>query len=201
MTISAAQVKELRDRTGIGMMDCKAALTEAQGDVDKAIEILRKKGKAKAEKKAGREAKEGVIWSYIHPGNKLGVLVEVNCETDFVAKTDNFLDFVKDVAMHIAASNPNAISREEIDPELLAKEREIYKEQALSQGKPEKIVERIIDGKVEKFYSEVCLLEQPFVKDPQMTVKDYVTDTIAKIGENIGIARFVRFQLSEDHQD
>jgi len=201
MTISAAQVKELRDRTGIGMMDCKAALAEAEGDIDKAIEILRKKGKAKAEKKAGREAKEGVIWSYIHPGNKLGVLVEINCETDFVAKTDNFLDFVKDVAMHIAASNPSAISREEIDPELVAKEREIYKEQALSQGKPEKIVERIIDGKMEKFYSEVCLLEQPFVKDPQMTVKDYVTDTIAKIGENIGIARFVRFQLSEDHQN
>lgn len=197
MEITATQVKELRNRTGIGMMDCKAALIESAGDIDKAIEILRKKGKAKAEKKADRDVSEGVIWSYIHPGNKIGVMVEVNCETDFVAKNEGFLEFVKDIAMHIAATNPAAIRREEIDAELVAKEREIYMEQARSQNKPEHILERIVDGKLEKFYQENCLLEQAFVKDPQKTIKDYLTETIARIGENINIARFVRFQLGE----
>jgi len=197
MEITATQVKALRDRTGIGMMDCKAALKEAQGDIDKAVDVLRKKGIAKAEKKAVRAATDGVIWSYIHPGNKIGVLVEVNCETDFVAKNDDFINFVKDVAMHIAATSPAAIRREEIDSKIVEKEREIYKEQALSQNKPEKILERIVDGKMVKFYQENCLLEQAFVKDPQKTVKEYLTETIARIGENINISRFVRFQLGE----
>ncbi len=197
MEITAAQVKALRDRTGIGMMDCKAALIEAQGDIDKAVDVLRKKGIAKAEKKATRAATDGVIWSYIHPGNKIGVLVEVNCETDFVAKNDDFINFVKDVAMHIAATSPAAIRREEIDSKIVEKEREIYKEQALNQNKPEKILERIVDGKMVKFYQENCLLEQAFVKDPQKTVKEYLTETIAKIGENINISRFIRFQLGE----
>lgn len=197
MEITATQVKALRDRTGIGMMDCKGALKEAEGDIDKAVDVLRKKGIAKAEKKAVRAATDGVIWSYIHPGNKIGVLVEVNCETDFVAKNDDFINFVKDVAMHIAATSPAAIRREEIDSKIVEKEREIYKEQALSQNKPEKILERIVDGKMVKFYQENCLLEQAFVKDPQKTVKDYLTETIARIGENINISRFVRFQLGE----
>jgi elongation factor Ts len=197
MEITATQVKALRDRTGIGMMDCKGALKEAEGDIDKAVDVLRKKGIAKAEKKAVRAATDGVIWSYIHPGNKIGVLVEVNCETDFVAKNDDFINFVKDVAMHIAATSPAAIRREEIDSKVVEKEREIYKEQALSQNKPEKILERIVDGKMVKFYQENCLLEQAFVKDPQKTVKDYLTETIARIGENINISRFVRFQLGE----
>ncbi|MBU4446902.1 MAG: translation elongation factor Ts [Candidatus Marinimicrobia bacterium] len=197
MEITAAQVKVLRDRTGIGMMDCKAALKEAQGDINKAVDVLRKKGIAKAEKKAVRAATDGVIWSYIHPGNKIGVLVEVNCETDFVAKNDDFINFVKDVAMHIAATSPAAIRREEIDSKIVEKEREIYKEQALSQNKPEKILDRIVDGKMVKFYQENCLLEQAFVKDPQKTVKEYLTETVARIGENINISRFVRFQLGE----
>ena len=161
------------------------------------MDVLRKKGIAKAEKKAVRAATDGVIWSYIHPGNKIGVLVEVNCETDFVAKNDDFINFVKDVAMHIAATSPAAIRREEIDSKIVEKEREIYKEQALSQNKPEKILERIVDGKMVKFYQENCLLEQAFVKDPQKTVKEYLTETVARIGENINISRFVRFQLGE----
>ncbi|HDP68387.1 MAG TPA: translation elongation factor Ts [Candidatus Marinimicrobia bacterium] len=198
MEITATQVKELRDRTGIGMMDCKAALVEAEGNIDKAIEILRKKGKAKAEKKADRTAKEGVIWSYIHPGNKIGVMVEVNCETDFVAKNEDFQEFVKNIAMHIAATNPAAICREEIDPEIVRKEREIYLEQARGQNKPDNILERIVDGKLDKFYQENCLLEQAFVKDPQKTIKDYLTETVARMGENINISRFVRYQLGEN---
>ena len=197
MEITASQVKELRERTGIGMMDCKNALVEANGDSDKAVDILRKKGIAKAEKKADRKVKEGVILSYIHPGNKLGVLVEVNCETDFVAKTDDFLTFVKGIAMHIAATSPIAIRREEIDPKVIDKEKEIYREQARGQKKPEALLEKIAEGKLEKFYQESCLLEQPFIKDPQTTVKDYQTAIIAKIGENIYINRFVRFHLGE----
>jgi len=198
MEITATLVKQLRDRTGLGMMECKNALVESVGDIEKAIEILRKKGIAKAEKKADRSANEGAILSYIHPGNRLGVLIEVNCETDFVAVTDDFMNFVKDVAMHIAATNPLSIRREDIDPAILAKEKEIYRAQVREQKKPENIVERIVEGKVEKFYQENCLLEQPFVKDPQITVKDYLTATIAKIGENINITRFVRFQLGEN---
>ncbi len=197
MEISASQVKDLRERTGISIMECKTALVESQGNIERAIEILRKKGIAKAEKKADRVATEGLIWAYIHPGNKIGVMVEVNCETDFVAKTEDFVTFVKDVAMHIAATNPAAIRREEVDLELVNKEREIYREQARYQNKPENIIERIIDGKMDKFYQDNCLLEQPFVKDPQKTVKDYLTEVVAKVGENINISRFVRFQLGE----
>ena len=200
MEITASQVKELRERTGIGMMDCKNALVEANGDSDKAVDILRKKGIAKAEKKADRKVKEGVILSYIHPGNKLGVLVEVNCETDFVARTDDFLTFVKGIAMHIAATSPIAIRREEIDPKVIDKEKEIYREQARGQKKPEALLEKIAEGKLEKFYQESCLLEQPFVKDPQTTVKDYQTAIIAKIGENIVVRRFSRFRLGEDEK-
>jgi len=199
MEITATQVKELRDRTGIGMMDCKGALVEAEGDIDKAIDILRKKGKAKAEKKADRDVKDGLIWSYIHPGNKIGVMVEVNCETDFVAKNEGFQEFVKDIAMHIAATNPAAIRREEIDANLIAKEREIYLEQVRNQNKPANIMERIVDGKLDKFFQENCLMEQAFVKDPQKTIKDYLTETIARIGENISISRFVRYQLGENN--
>jgi elongation factor Ts len=198
MAISAKQVKELRDRTGIGVMDCKSALIEADGNIDKAIEILRKKGIAKAEKRSDREVREGVIWSYIHPGNKLGVLLEVNCETDFVAKNEDFRNFVKDIAMHIAAANPVSISREEVDDELIQKEKEIYTEQARVQNKPENIIEKIVEGKLDKFYKENCLLEQPFVKNPDKTVKDYLTEAIARTGENISISRFVRFQLGEN---
>lgn len=197
MEISASQVKELRDLTGISMMECKNALVEANGDVQKAVEILRKKGIAKAEKKASRAVNEGVIMSYIHPGNKLGVLIEVNCETDFVAKTEDFINFVKDIAMHIAATNPLAVRREDIDPKVLEREKDIYREQVRAQKKPENIVEKIVEGKLDKFYQESCLLEQPFVKDPQLTVKDYLTNTVAKVGENISIARFVRFKLGE----
>jgi len=197
MNITAEQVKELRERTGSGMMECKNALVEAEGDIQKAIEVLRKKGIAKAEKKASRAANEGVIWAYIHPGNKLGVLVEINCETDFVARTEQFQIFAKDIAMHIAASNPSAIRREDVKADVLAHEKVIYADQARAQGKPEKILDKIVEGKLEKYYAEVCLLEQPFVKDPQITVKDYLTANIAKIGENISIARFVRYQLGE----
>ena len=197
MEISASQVKDLRERTGISIMECKTALVESQGNIERAIEILRKKGIAKAEKKADRIAAEGLIWAYIHPGNKIGVMVEINCETDFVAKTEDFVTFVKDVAMHIAATNPAAIRREEVDLELVNKEREIYREQARYQNKPENVIERIIDGKMDKFYQDNCLLEQPFVKDPQKTVKDYLTEVVAKVGENINISRFVRFQLGE----
>lgn len=195
--ISAAMVKQLRDKTGAGMMDCKKALQEAEGDFDKAIEILRKRGIAKAAKRADREANEGVVAAYIHPGSKLGVLVEVNCETDFVANTDDFQAFAKNIAMHIAASNPLAISREDLDQEALNKEKEIYREQALAQGKPEHIVDKIVEGRIEKYYSEVCLLEQPYVKDPDKTVKDLLTETIAKVGENIAIKRFARFRIGE----
>ncbi len=195
--ITAAMVKQLRDKTGAGMMDCKKALQEAEGDFDKAAEILRKKGIAKAAKRADREANEGVVTAYIHPGSKLGVLVEVNCETDFVANTDDFQSFAKNIAMHIAASNPLAIRREDLDQEVLNKEKEIYREQALAQGKPEHIVDKIVEGRLEKYYSEVCLLEQPYVKDPDKTIKDLVTETIAKVGENITIKRFARFRIGE----
>lgn len=201
MKISAQQVKELRDRTGIGVMDCKSALVEAKGDVNASIEILRKKGMAKAERKSGRVANEGVIWSYIHPGNKLGVLLEINCETDFVARNNGFQAFAKDIAMHIAATNPIVIKRADIDEPILEKEREIYRAQARDQNKPEKIIEKIVAGKLEKFYKESCLLEQPFVKDPQKSVKDYITETILKTGENISISRFIRYQLGETDKE
>ena len=195
--ITAAMVKELRDQTGSGMMECKKVLTEAEGNLDKAIELLRKKGLAKAEKRSGRATTEGMIYSYIHPGNKLGVLVEVNCESDFVAKNDDFVEFVKNIAMHIAASSPLGIKSEDIPAELIEKEREIYKAQALDEGKPENIVDKIVEGKVQKYYKDVCLLSQAYVKDSQKSVEEVLKETIAKIGENIDIKRFVRYQLGE----
>jgi len=197
MDISAKMVKELRDKTGAGMMDCKNALSEAKGDMEKAIEILRKKGIAKAEKKASREVKDGLIHAYIHPGGKLGVIVEVNCETDFVAKNEDFKKFVHNLSMHIAASNPLAVDRESIPQELVDKELRLYKEQAAESGKPEHIAEKIATGKLEKFYSESVLLEQPYIRDPEKIVKDYLTEVIAKIGENINIRRFVRYQIGD----
>jgi elongation factor Ts len=196
MNITAGAVKELREQTGAGMMDCKHALTEAKGDIEKALEILRQKGLAIASKKASREASEGLIGSYIHMG-KIGVLVEVNCETDFVAKTDEFQELVKDIAMHIAASNPSYVKREDVPPEVIEKEKEIYAAQITN--KPPHVVEKIVQGKLEKFYTDTCLLDQIFVKDPEQKkkVKDLIVEKIAKLGENILIKRFVRFQLGE----
>jgi elongation factor Ts len=195
MSISASTVKELRDQTGAGMMDCKKALTEANGDADKALDVLRKKGLAKAQGKASRDASDGYIGSYIHMGGKIGVLVEVNCETDFVAKTDDFQDLVKDIAMHIAATNPTYVSREEIPSEVIDKEKEIYASQV--ENKPPQVIEKIVTGKVEKFISEICLIDQVFVKDPDSKAKinDLIVEKIAKLGENIVIKRFARFQL------
>jgi elongation factor Ts len=197
MGIPASQVKELRDKTGAGMMDCKAALTETGGDMEKAIDHLRKAGVMKAAKRAERATGQGIIASYVHAGSRLAVLVEVNCETDFVAKTDLFQSFSRDVAMHIAAQNPMVVDRERLPEDVLERERAIYKEQALATGKPENIVDKIVDGKIEKFYAEVCLLEQPFVKDTDITVRDLLTQTIATLGENIRIARFVRIEVGE----
>jgi len=195
--ITAALVKELRDKSGAGMMDCKSALVEAKGDLEKASEILRKKGIAKATKKADRAANEGRIEAYIHPGSKLGVLLEVNCETDFVANTNDYKTFCRDVAMQVAASEPKFVRREEVDQKTIDHEIEIYKEQAKNQGKPEQILEKIATGKLEKFYSEICLLEQPFVKDPDKSIQTLLTETIAKLGENITISRFSRFKIGE----
>ena len=195
--ISASMVKELRQMTGAGMMDCKRALQETNGDIDKAVELLREKGLAAAAKKAGRIAAEGIVDSYIHMGGKIGVLVEVNCETDFVAKTDEFKAFVRDIAMHIAAANPQYLSKEDVPEDVIAKEKEILKAQALNEGKPEKIAEKIVEGRIEKYFKEVCLLEQPFVKDPDKSIQDYVNEQIATIGEKISIRRFVRYQMGE----
>ncbi len=195
--ITAAIVKELREKSGAGMMDCKKALVEANGDMEKANDILRKKGIARAAKRSERAANEGRIEAYIHPGSKLGVLIEINCETDFVAKTEDFQAFVRDVAMQIAASSPQFVKREEVDQEVIDKEISIYKEQAKSQGKPEAILEKIAMGKLDKFYSEICLLEQPFVKDPDKTIQTLIKETIGKLGENISIRRFSRFKVGE----
>jgi elongation factor Ts len=196
--ITAAMVKELREKTGAGMMDCKAALQETGGDMEKAVDYLRKKGVAKAEKKSSRETKDGLVEAYIHPGGKLGVLVEVSCETDFVAKTDDFQELVKNIAMQIAATNPLAVSRDQIDPAVVEKEMEIYKAQAKESGKPDNIVEKIAQGRLEKFYAERVLEEQPFIKDDKKTVKEYVTEVIAKLGENISIRRFARFRIGDE---
>ncbi len=195
--ITAQMVKELRAATGSGIMDCKKVLGEADGDMDKAIDLLRKKGLAKAAKRAGRSTSEGIIYSYIHTGAKLGVLLEVNCESDFVAKTEDFENFAKDIAMHIAAANPAGLVPEDVDQSVIEKEREIYRAQMLEEGKPENIIDKIVDGKVEKFYKEVCLLSQQYIKDPQKTVEDVLKETIGKIGENIQIKRFARFQIGE----
>ena len=195
--ITAQMVKELRAATGSGIMDCKRVLAEADGNMDKAIDLLRKKGLAKAAKRAGRSTSEGIIYSYIHTGAKLGVLLEVNCESDFVAKTEDFERFAKDIAMHIAAANPAGLVPEDVDQSVIEKEREIYRAQMLEEGKPESIIDKIVDGKVEKFYKEVCLLSQQYIKDPQKTVEDVLKETIGKIGENIQIKRFARFQIGE----
>ena len=197
MEISIELVKDLRQRTGAGVIDCKTALQETKGDVDAAIDYLRKKGLATAAKKAGRIATDGLVSSYIHAGGKMGVLVEINCETDFVAKTEDFQAFVKNIAMHIAATNPQYIRREEIPTEVLEKEKEIYRTQALESGKPAKVIDKIVEGKMERFYSEVCLLEQTYFKDSDLTVKEVLDAMIAKVGENISIRRFARFQLGE----
>ena len=198
MQISAQMVKDLRDATGAPMMDCKHALAETEGDVERAIDFLRQKGIASAEKKAGRATAEGVIGSYIHAGGKIGVLLEVNCETDFVARTDDFQMLVKDIAMHVAAADPRFVRREEVTEDVLDREREIFKQQALDSGKPENVVERIIEGKMEKFYSENVLLEQAFVKDPDVTVQELIGATVGKLGENIQVRRFARFKLGAD---
>jgi len=195
--IPAALVKELREQTGAGMMDCKGALQENDGDLEKAAEYLRKQGIAKADKKAGRAANEGLVHAYIHQGGKIGVLLEVNCETDFVANTDDFKSFCHEVAMQIAATSPQYLNRDDVDPGLLAKEKEIYREAALNEGKPENVIDRIVEGKVEKYYEQVCLLEQPWIRDGDKTIEELMKETIAKLGENLGIARFTRFALGE----
>ena len=197
MEITASMVKELRERTGTGMMECKTALVEAQGDLEGAIAILRKKGLSAGARKAHRETQEGLVGSYIHVGGRIGVLVEVNCETDFVARTPDFQQLTKDIAMHVAASAPRFIRREEVTQEILDEERAIYREQAAKTGKPAAVVEKIVEGKLEKFFAESCLLEQPFVKDPTITVQDLISSSIAKIGENIRVRRFSRFVLGE----
>ena len=197
MKISIQSVKELREKTGVGIMDCKNALKEAGGDNDKAIDILRKKGIAKAQKREGRITSEGQIQSYVHMGGKIGVLVEANCETDFSAKTEDFTNFTKNLAMHIAATNPIAISPEDLPSEIVEKEKEIYRDQAFQSGKPEKVVEKIVEGKLKKFFSEVCLLNQAYVKDPDTTIQNLLNELKAKTGENIIIKRFIRFKLGE----
>nr|WP_235548931.1 translation elongation factor Ts [Paenibacillus sp. Soil522] len=197
MAVSASAVKELRERTGAGMLDCKKALDETNNDIEKAIAFLREKGLAAAANKAGRIATEGVVESYIHAGGRIGVIVEVNCETDFVAKTEQFRDFARDVAMQIAAANPKFVRREDVSSEELEKEREILKAQALNEGKPEKIVEKMVEGRISKYYEEFCLLEQSFIKDPDKTIATLLNEKISKIGENISIRRFVRYELGE----
>ena len=196
-TISATMVKQLREKSGAGMMDCKQALVECDADIDKAVDFLRKKGLATAQKRAGRAMTEGTVQSYIHMGGKLGVLVEVNCETDFVAKNEDFIVFAKNIAMHIAATNPLGLRAEDVPEETVQREREIYQAQALETGKPENVITKIVDGKMNKFFKENCLLNQPYVRQPDLTVADVLNELISKIGENITIRRFVRFQAGE----
>ncbi len=196
-TISAQMVKQLREKTGAGIMDCKEALSECDGDINKSVDFLRKKGLATAAKRAGRAMKEGVVQAYIHTGSKLGVLVEVDCETDFVANSDDFKEFVKNIAMHIAATNPVGITPSDVPEEIINKEKEIYRAQALETGKPEKIIDKIAEGKLNKYFKENCLLNQMYVRDPNLTIADLLNELIAKIGENITIKRFARFQIGE----
>jgi elongation factor Ts len=195
--ITAAMVKELREKTGAGMMDCKEALKECEADIEKATDFLRKKGLATAAKRAGRAMSEGVVESYIHMGGKLGVLVEINCETDFVAKNEDFKAFAKNIAMHIAATNPAGIREEDVEGDVVEREREIYRAQALEMGKPENVVEKIVDGKMQKFFKESCLMNQAYVRDPEISIADLLNELIAKIGENISIKRFARYQVGE----
>ena len=200
MEITTEQVKALREKTGVGMMDCKKALKEAQGNTEEAVNILRKKGMASAAKRSGKTAAQGIIDSYIHLGGKIGVLVEVNCESDFVAKNVEFQGFIKDIAMQIAASAPQYINKEEVPEDLLNHEKEILETQAKEEGKPEKAIEKITQGRLEKFYSDICLMEQPFIKDPKKSIKDLLAELVAKIGENIVVRRFTRYQLGEKSQ-
>jgi elongation factor Ts len=197
MEIKSSLVKELRERTGAGMMDCKKALEESGGDIEKAIEFLRIRGLSKAAKKAGRETSEGLVVSYIHPGNRIGVLLEVNCETDFVARTDDFQNLVRNLAMHVAAAAPLGVTRDDIPAALLDKEREVFRAQALEEGKPAAVVDKIVQGRIEKFYAEAALMDQVYVKDNDKKVADLVNEAIAKLGENIKVARFARFQLGQ----
>ncbi len=201
MAVTTSQIKELRERTGAGIMDCKKALEKTQGNLEKAIDELRKKGLAKAKKRAGRTAKEGLVHAYIHAGGKIGVLVEVNCETDFVARTKAFQDFVKEIAMQIAAANPLVVNKEQLSSEIIEREKEIYRQQALSSGKPEKIIDRIVEGKLQKFFEEACLVEQPYIRDQSIKIKDLLNELVAKTGEKIVVKRFVRFQLGEKSLD
>ncbi len=195
MNITSQMVKDLRDKTGAGMMDCKKALSENAGDMEKAIDFLRQKGLAVAAKRAGRATSEGVVETYIHAGGKLGVMVELNCETDFVAKTDDFREFARDVAMHIAAANPVSLSREDVPADIVERERQIYIQQAIESGKPESIAEKMVTGKIDRFLSEICLLEQQFVKNPEKSIQDMLTELVGKMGENVSIKRFARFQV------
>jgi len=197
MSIDATIVKKLREKTGAGMMDCKKALVETDGDIDKAVDFLRKSGIAKAEKKGERTAKEGLVFSYIHHGGRLGVLLELNCETDFVAKTDGFSDLANNISMQIAATNPLSISRDEIDQSVLDREKEIFADQAKESGKPDNIIDKIVEGRVDKFFAESCLLEQQYIKDPDRKVLDLITESVATLGENIVVNRFIRFAIGE----
>jgi len=197
MTITASLVKELRERTGAGMMECKKALSETQGNLDQAIDVLRKQGMARASSKAGREARQGLVHAYIHPGDTLGVLIEVDCETDFVARTDDFKELVRNLAMQVAATNAQAVDRTGVDPAMIERERAILMDQARQSGKPENILGKIVDGKIDKFYEEITLLEQPFIKDPDRKVKDLVDQAIAKLGENIVVRRFAKFRIGD----
>lgn len=197
MEITAASVQALRKTTGAGMMECKKALVEANGDPEKATNILRKSGAMKAAKRQDRETREGLVWSYIHMGGKIGVLVEINCETDFVARTNEFQQLAKDIAMHIAASSPDFIRREELPAELLEREKSIYRDQAAQTGKPENVLDRIVEGRLEKFYQEVCLLDQPFIKNPDISVQQLIQEVAGKVGENVQLRRFARFQLGQ----
>ncbi|RTZ94357.1 MAG: translation elongation factor Ts [Candidatus Neomarinimicrobiota bacterium] len=199
MSIDAKIVKELRDKTGAGMMDCKRALVETNGNLEKAVEALRKAGVAKAEKKGTRSAQDGLVYSYIHHGGRLGVLVEVNCETDFVAKTDGFKELVHNLAIQIAATNPVSVSREQVPEELVKSEQDIYTEQAKNSKKPDKVIEKIVVGKMDKYFQETCLLEQPFIKDPDKIVKDLITESIATLGENISLGRYIRYAVGESN--
>jgi elongation factor Ts len=198
MTISAQQVKQLRDKTGAGMMECKKALVDVDGDVDAAIKVLRERGLAAASKRASKDTREGIIGEYVHAGGKLGVIVEVNCETDFVARTPEFQGLVRDLAMQVAASNPLFVSRDEVPADMLERESEIFRNQALAEGKPEHIADKIVEGRLKKYYSEVCLLEQPFIKDSDMTIEEFLKSKIATIKENIAVRRFVRFEVGEE---
>jgi elongation factor Ts len=197
MTITASLVKELRERTGAGMMECKKALSETQGNLDQAIDVLRKQGMARASSKAGREARQGLVHAYIHPGDQLGVLLEVSCETDFVARTDDFKDLVRNLAMQVAATNAQAVDRTGVDPAMIERERAILMDQARQTGKPENILTKIVDGKIDKYYEEICLLEQPYIRDPDRKVKELVDQAIAKLGENIVVRRFAKFRIGD----